>query len=321
MKATKRVVSVSLGSSRRDHVWETELLGVPVRMERIGTDGDLRRAIQLIGELDGRVDAIGLGGIDLYIRVGQRRWVFRDALRMARAARRTPVVDGSGLKHSLERQTVQRLVQSGFRLKGRRTLLVLAVDRFGMAEALVQAGADVLFGDLGFGLGVGVPIRSLRVLSGLARVVAPVVTRLPFQLFYPTGARQEQVVPRFGGWYRWAEVIAGDFHAIHRHMPPRLEGKFILTNTVTREDLQELRQRGVAAICTTTPNLGGRSFGTNVLEAALVAVTGRRPEELTEEDYRQLACAAGLRPRVELLQPHLRAEDLGLGALAQPSQA
>ena len=317
----KRVVSISLGSSRRNHVWETELLGVPVRLERIGTDGSLQKAIALIRELDGKVDAFGMGGIDLYIRVGNRRWVFRDALRMARAARITPIVDGSALKDTLERWAIDYLVSSGFRLAGRRTLLVLAVDRFGMAEALVQAGADVMFGDLAFGLGIPIPIRSLRVLAALARVVAPVITQLPFQLFYPTGRKQEEIVPRFGRFYRWAEVVVGDFHAIHRHMPDDLHGKVIITNTVTPHNVEELRQRGVAALCTTTPNLGGRSFGTNVLEAALVAISGRAPGELTPEDFRQLLRAAKLRPRIELLQPNLKPADLGLSGLLEPAQA
>lgn len=311
----KRVVSVSLGSSKRDHRWETELAGQRVLVERIGTDGDVRRAIQLIRELDGKVDAIGLGGIDLYIRAGDRRWAFRDALRLAAAARQTPVVDGGGLKDTLERWVVEYLTrEAGWSFAGRRTLMVLAVDRFGMAEALAQAGADVIFGDLIFGLGVPIPLRSLRQLQVLARLLAPIITRLPFQLFYPTGRKQEEIVPRHGRFYRWAELVVGDFHAIRRYMPDDLRGKVIITNTVTPSDVEELRRRGVAILCTTTPDLGGRSFGTNVLEAALVAVSGRRPQELTRDDYLRLIRQAGLRPRIEMLGgepgwvlgPHLR---------------
>jgi len=300
----KRVVSVSLGSSRRDHRWETELAGQRVVVERIGTDGDIRRAIELIRELDGKVDAIGLGGIDLYIRAGDRRWAFRDALRLAAAARQTPVVDGGGLKDTLERWVVEYLIrEAGWSFAGRRTLMVLAVDRFGMAEALAAAGADVIFGDLIFGLGVPIPLRSLGQLKVLARLLAPIITQLPFQLFYPTGKKQEVIVPRHGRFYRWAEIIVGDFHAIRRYMPEDLRGKVIITNTVTSGDVEELRRRGVGVLCTTTPDLGGRSFGTNVLEAALVAVSGRRPSELTREDYLRLIQEARLRPRVEVLSP------------------
>ena len=78
----KRVVSVSLGSSTRDKRVETEILGEPFVIERIGTDGDMARFKALVGELDGHVDAIGMGGIDLYLRAGRRRYQIRDAARL-----------------------------------------------------------------------------------------------------------------------------------------------------------------------------------------------------------------------------------------------
>ena len=76
------MVSVSFGSSRRDAAAEVELLGERVLLERRGTDGDFQRALCLIQELDGKVDAIGLGGIDLYLFAGGRRYAIRDALRL-----------------------------------------------------------------------------------------------------------------------------------------------------------------------------------------------------------------------------------------------
>jgi hypothetical protein len=46
--------------------------------------------------------------------------------------------------------------------------------------------------------------------------------------------------------------------------------------------LQSLRQKGVETLITSTPNLCGRSFGTNVMEAVLVALMGKRPEEIMD---------------------------------------
>lgn len=63
----KHVVSVSIGSSKRDHKVEIELMGERILIERRGTDGSLAQAGRMIQELDGKVDAIGLGGMDLYI--------------------------------------------------------------------------------------------------------------------------------------------------------------------------------------------------------------------------------------------------------------
>src|SRR5205085_11152730 len=189
----KQIVSVSLGSSSGDKNVETEFFGEPFRIRREGMDGDVRRATARIAELDGTVDAIGLGGTDLYLVAGKRRYVVRETARMAAAARRTPVLDGSGLKNTLERETIRRLQREGvIDFRGRRVLMVAAVDRFGMAEALVEAGADVLFGDLIYALGVPVPIRSMDGLNRLARIVLPIARLLPISWVYPTGKQQEK---------------------------------------------------------------------------------------------------------------------------------
>lgn len=296
----KHVVSVSVGSSKRDHRVEIELMGEKIVIERRGTDGDLARAARMIRELDGRVDAIGLGGIDLYIFAGGRRYVLRDAKRLARQAQKTPVVDGSGLKNSLERWVVRYLAErGGITLARRKVLMVAAVDRFGMAEELVAHGADVTFGDLIFTLGVPVPLRSLKALDRVARIVAPIATQLPFKMLYPTGSKQEKTISKYERFFRSAEVIAGDFHFIRRHLPSDMRGKGVVTNTVTESDVQLLRERGVAFLVTTTPNLGGRSFGTNVIEAALVAASGRRPDELSASDYLELFQRLNFQPRIE----------------------
>ncbi len=195
----KRIVSISLGSAKRDHQVVREFGGESFTIERIGTDGDKDRAIALIRALDGKVDAFGMGGTDLYIYAGARRYTFRDSARIAAAARLTPIVDGSGIKNTLERRVIRFLEsRHAMSFAGRKALVVCAVDRFGLAEALVAAGAQTVFGDLIYGLGLPVPLRSMRALDRLARVVAPLITLLPTSLFYPTGERQNETRPRFG---------------------------------------------------------------------------------------------------------------------------
>lgn len=295
----KHVVSISLGSSRRNHKVVQDFCGQPVAIERLGTDGDREKAIQLIRELDGQVDAFGLGGTDLYIYAGGRRYTFQESAQIAAAARRTPIVDGSGLKNTLERRVVDYLIKTqGFSFENRPALIVCAVDRFGLAEALVRVNSKVVFGDLLFGLGVPLPIRTLSGLSRLAQVVAPVVTKLPIRFFYPTGDKQIINTPRFGSYFNEAEVIAGDFHFIRRYMPLTLTGKTLITNTVTAEDQSLLKERGVATLVTTTPDMGGRSFGTNVLEAVLVALAGKEAKQLTPGDYEELLNQLQVYPRI-----------------------
>jgi hypothetical protein len=304
MDRPRRVVSVSLGSSRGDHRVELTLAGQPFVIERIGTDGDYRAWCRRLRDLDGTVDAIGLGGINLALIAGSRKYYIRDAVR-AVAGMRTPVVDGGGIKQSWE----QHLILTGLRdaigldFRGKRVLLVASVDRYGMAEAFTQAGADLVFGDLMFGLGIPIALRGLTTIKVLAAVLLPILTRGPFTWLYPTGAKQETVRPRFGRAYRWAEVIAGDFHLIQQNMPDDLSGKTILTNTVTATDVEALRRRRASLLITVTPEMHGRSFGTNVIEAVLIAASGRRPEELTRADYLEWMRRLDFRPRIERLAP------------------
>jgi hypothetical protein len=298
----KRIVSVSLGSSKRNHTATTEVLGETVVVERIGTDGSIEGAIRMIRELDGKVDAFGMGGIDLYVWAAQKRYAFRDAKRIAAAAVKSPIVDGSGLKNTLERRVVRWVDQNLLPLKGKKVLMVSSVDRFGMAEALAAVEADVLYGDFLFGLGINLPIRKLKTVQILAGILLPIITQLPFTWLYPTGEKQEKREVKWSQYYQWADVIAGDWLYIGRHMPDDLTGKIILTNTVTPKDIEDLRARGVATLVTTTPNLGGRSFGTNLMEGLIVAAAGKKPEEMTPADYEAWLDRIGFAPRVEHLQ-------------------
>lgn len=296
----KHVVSVSLGGSKRNAREEIHVLGQPFVLERIGTDGDARAAAALFQGLDGRVDAFGLGGADLYVIAAGRRYSFDNVRKLVAHAKITPVLDGSGLKNTLERDAIAQL-DPLLNWRTRKVLMVSAVDRFGMAEALAQHGADVVYGDIVFGLNVDVPLRSLPALRRVARLALPAITKLPQDWFYPTGAKQETSVAGKGTrYYAWADVIAGDTHYAKRYAPRDLHGKTILTQTITEADRGWMRERGVARLITTTPRMGSRNFATNVLEAFFVALSGKRGA-LSEEEYLRYIREVGFRPEINEL--------------------
>ena len=213
-----------------------------------------------------------------------------------------PYFDGSGLKHTLERETVAYLDDNHIiDFRNSHVLLVSAVDRFGMAEALNQRAKSIVFGDLLFGLGLPFPLRSWKQAQSLARVLLPVIVRLPIEIIYPTGKKQDENTPKFSKVFEQAEIIAGDFHLIRRYMPPKLQGKIVLTNTTTEADVLELTKRGVTKLITTTPVFEGRSFGTNVMEAVLFTIMGKTPDQLTPDDYRAKLAELDWKPGIQEL--------------------
>ena len=295
----KTVISISIGSSQRDATGSILLGDTQVLLERKGTDGDMDEAARLLQFYDGKVDAMGLGGTDLYLVAGDRQYVFAESAKLLKKIKDTPVLDGSGLKNTLERMAIRYLANTRvIDFNGKNVLLVCAVDRFGMAEALTEQKCRVLFGDIIYGLGCNVPIRSLTALRRWAAVLVPIITRLPIKWMYPTGKKQDSHIVRNPEYFLNSDIIAGDFLFIKRFMPSRLEGKTIITNTVTEEDRQMLKGAGVKMLVTTTPCLKGRSFGTNVLEAAIVAASGSK-KALKPEAYEAFIKKYNIMPSIE----------------------
>ncbi len=299
----RRAVSVSLGSSQRNKKVTVRFKDTLVHLERIGTDGDVAAAQRLFRQLDGKVDALGVGGVDLYIRVGQREYPLRAAHRLVQGVRRTPVVDGRGLKHTLERQVFQRAApQLREPLpRFRRAFMPLALDRLGLAQAVDQVAEEVIFGDLMVGLGLPIPLRGLRTYLRVLRLLMPVVSYFPMRLlFYGSGG--EAPAPKFERYWAQAELLAGDFMFMKKHLPPPLLlGKVIVSNTTTEANVAFLQRHGARLLITTTPRYQGRSFGTNMMEAALTAYAGKgRP--LTLAELQHLIEELDLRPTVTYLE-------------------
>ena len=297
----KHVVSISLGSSSRDKRVEFKLGETPMVLERIGCDGDEKKARAMFKDMDGKVDAFGVGGVELYIRVVDKLYPLRSGLNLVKDVKQTPCLDGRGVKYTLERNVFQ-MVESQLpaSISPRKAMMPLAADRYGMAESLDRAGFELVFCDLMFGLGLPIPVRGLGQLRAFAAALMPVIGLMPISMLYPTGQNQEEIIPKYEKWFNFGPVIAGDFQYIHRHLPSDLSGKIIITNTTTQADVDLLRERGLAYLVTSTPRLDGRSFGSNVIEAALTAYAGKdRP--LSDAELTALIQELDLKPSVQCL--------------------
>ncbi|MBU2611646.1 MAG: quinate 5-dehydrogenase [Chloroflexi bacterium] len=300
----KRAVSISLGSSKRNKAVEVVLLGEKVSIERIGTDGDMEAAARMYQELDGKVDAFGVGGADLGLLVDKKWYPLYSVQPMVRFIKQTPVVDGTGLKNTLENKAAPfveaKLGDYIEKAGSKKAFVMTGADRWGLAHSFVTAGYECVFGDLMFSLGIPIPLHSEKQLKTLAAILMPIAGRLPFEWVYPTGEKQEERKPKHPKYFHWATVVAGDCHYIKRYMPDDMQGKVVVTNTTTPEDVELFRRCGVRYLVTTTPVLEGRSFGTNMMEAALIAVSGKG-RALSREEYNELLDKLSFEPTLQEL--------------------
>ncbi len=303
----KKILSISVGSSSRDHTTKHVFLGQECELSRQGTDGDFEKAIQRYRELDGKVDAFGAGGVEFFLQVANKRYYFRDVKRIRNAIKISKVGDGNGVKGLLERRAFQALEKhlnekENKTLKGMPALLTTAVDRYGMGEAMLDAGLDVTFGDFMFALGMPYAVKKLSTVRLLAALLLPVITQLPVPWLYAVGSEQDKPPqPKWTKYYQQSQVLAGDFIQIRQYMPDDLTGKIVVTNTTTAKNVEELKKRNLHILVTVTPRLEGRSFGTNVMEATLLSLMDKPQSEVTTADFLDLIERIPLQPNIEIL--------------------
>lgn len=298
----KKVLSVSLGSTSRDHTTEADFMGQHFWLSRQGTNGDFKRYVEEFRKNDGVVDAFGVGGTEFYLWVNGRRYYFRQAKQVRAAIKISKVGDGNGIKHLLAPMAIQALKEHGIDLAGKKAFKTTGTDRYGLAKALVDAGCDVTFGDLMLALDIPIPVRSLSTVHLLARLLLPIVTQFPYKWLYPLGAQQDvQPSKKYSRYYEEAEVIAGDFIQVWSNLPDDLTGKIVITNTTTEKNVEELRKRNLHILVTNTPRLEGRSFGTNVIEAMCRTLIDKPDDQITPDDLQDIIDRIPLKPQVHVL--------------------
>jgi hypothetical protein len=295
----KRVMGVSLGSSKRNHKSDIEVFGEKFVLERIGTDGDPKKMKELFDQYDGKVDAFGLGGFDLYLTYKNKKYIFKDAYKVVKDIKITPLADGSGVKRTLEKESIKKLLNSGIINTNMKVLLPCGAARYYMYEAFRDLGFKVVWGDIAFALEVAsVGMANPFLINLVATLLIPIAVKLPFSMMYPVGEKQDKITPKFKNLYDLADIIAGDFHFIRRYMPDDLSNKIIITNTLTEKDIDELKLRKVNMVITTTPEFEGRSFATNIIEAFVCALLSKKPEEIKDEEFMDIFNKLKFEPRV-----------------------
>ena len=296
----KRVASYSLGSSQRDKTVDVQLNGHSFHISRQGFNGNLSALAQAIAACPPEIDVLTLGGIDFELEFLHRSFPFRDAKRLRAAAHHQPLVDGANFKRWVEPMFFRQIFQQGTILPRGKVFFPLGANRLFLAAEMARCGfSEIVFGDLIYN--VGFPpylIKGIPQYTMIGTIAGRLVANLPFAWIYPAGEGAEPATPRLkqARHFYDAEIIAGDYHSIHRFLPHNLGGKTIVTNTVTAEDVTSMRQKGVSTLVTFASGLDGRIFGANVWDGIVTAYLREHALPGDQENYLHAVQALGLAP-------------------------
>ncbi|WP_420629994.1 serine carboxypeptidase [Candidatus Leptofilum sp.] len=294
---------------------QVELLGSAVHIHHIGCDGDLDKMAAQIEAQDGQVAAIALTGVAKTLRLGKARVAHPAAAPLFEVAQQTPVVDGAGVRAAMERWAVRLAAEAQPGIWSRKQVLMApGLNHEGLAMALSQYTETVRYADpiVYFALP---PVPGVGSAETLPRVAEPTLNQLrayPFRRLFPKAG--ESVRPRSPKLFEWADILAGNVAGIRRYGPAQLKRKVVVTESVTEEDVADLRERGVSAIVTTMPPLDQElaHLGAAVFEAILVALRPDTTAALTENTYLNLMAQMEWKPGIKLLQP----EEAGINKFA-----
>lgn len=285
----KNVIGISLGARRQDFDFQTRLLGQVLRVRRRGTDGSPEAAARLLQYWGARADAIGVG------------WPLHDAaeeLPTRHGARRASLSDGSRLADLFMEWAVRHAQSTlGRHFDNARVLFFSGLAHQKLALTLSECTPNLSFADPLLQLGVPKLLGSLDALS-----------------LYAAGAHQvrEWVGPRrlpAGLLQQWsqhvlrhavahAHVVVAAAHELDALGLQELAGKTIVTTTVNEQRLAQLRDKGVALVIDAAPQVQGRALDPCLVDAMILAATGRDPPDLSDDDLLAILDGEGLQPRV-----------------------
>jgi len=295
----KHVLGISLGARRQDFEFRTTLLGQPMRVQRLGTNGSVPLAARLLRKSNGQADAIGLGLVTDSADLGARRQRRADAGALAALVTDTPLSTGARLADIFLEWAVRHAQSTlGHYFDNAIVLFFSGQAHHKLATAMAEYTPNLLFADPLLQLGVPKLLTSLDQLDLYAAGAHYVSDWVPPKPISGPLLRQwtDHVLRKA---MAQATVVVAPAHELDRFGLEELAGKTIVTTTVNEERLAHLRDAGVHLVIDAAPLIEGHPVDPSLLDAMIMAATGKAGDELLEDDYLEILTGEGLTPQLQ----------------------
>jgi predicted amino acid dehydrogenase len=294
----KNVVSISLGASSQDFEFTTRFLGQRLHVRRLGTDGSTAKAQRLLKHWGKSADAIGIGLARDRYSVGGRRFVDKDAAQMKRLVGRVPVTTGGRLGEIFLEWAVRHTqIKLGNYFNNALVLFFSGLTNYKLATTMAEYTDNLQFADPLLQLGVPKLLTSLDQLSLYASGAHYVADWEAPRLLPEELMRQwTRFVLRRA--MRAATVIVAPVHELDDFGAEELANKTIITAAVNGERAAQYAAKGVMMVVDGAPSMFGHVLGPNLLDAMIVAATGKNPDDILEDDYLDIITELQMEPRI-----------------------
>jgi len=297
----KKVVTISLGSSKQDFSFETDFLGHRFEVRRVGADNDTTKAWELMRRHQTTADAIGLGEIGDHWHVGQNTVVNKETKRLLNVVTRVPATTGATLRRLLQVRAVRHVQNElGHYFNNNIVLFLNGMRNYDMAVALSDYTPNLNFADALAQTGAPKLLTSLMQLELYAKGSDWALSGKRGELLEAalSGFKNNRIAAAVAK----SHLIVGTFHELKEvGSPANLAGKTVITSAVDDERLAFFKHCKVNLVVDVSPKLFDRVVGVNVIEAMILATLGKPHEEVSDDDFAEILDELDIKPR--LLHP------------------
>jgi len=302
----KTAVGISLGAGDQDFAFDARFLGHLFSVRRLGTNGSTAKAVKLLRYWQSHADAIGLGVVKDSYTVGSRRYVEKDSARMKAAVSRVPVTTGGRLSDILQEWALRHVqIKLGNFFNNAKVLFFSGRTNYKLALAMSEYTQNLQFADPLLQLGVPKMLTALDSLELYTSGAHHVLEWMPDALMASAPVRE---------WTRFmlrramqeATVIVAPVHELDHFGADELARKVIVTSTVNDRRLAAFRDKNVDMVVDGAPLVFDHVLGPSLLDAMIIAATGRAGDDILEDDYLEIIEGLQLEPRILYPNGHRR---------------
>jgi predicted amino acid dehydrogenase len=294
------IVNVSLASSERDYDVHVELLDRTFHLRRIGTNGSVSAARQLVRKWADDADVIAVTGAREARAVGLYDGELSAVEKVKRATRLVPVTEGQALADVLQEWAVRHVQTQmpGYWMNARVAVLGGA-NHSGTIRILREFTENFSFADPLLRMDIPGRVASSAVLGMAADAVTWPVKRLPESVKEQAKAPARRVSSALTRReLDDAHVIVGTFEEMMAFGVGQLRGTTVISSAISDDRLAELAALDVDMVLDTTPQPFEVTVNAAVLEAMMLAASSSPLGRLTNDDLLDMVVAADLEPRM-----------------------
>jgi predicted amino acid dehydrogenase len=294
----KNIVGISMGAGDQDFEFAARFMGQQVNVRRLGTNGSVAKARKLLKHWGQQADAIGLGVVKDSYTVGSRHYVEKNSARLKSLVTRIPVTTGGRLSDILQEWALRHVQHKlGDYFNNANVLFFSGRTNYKLALAMSEYTSNLQFADLLLQLGVPKMLTSLDMLELYASGAHYVPDWAPTSVMSSAPIKE---------WTRFvlrralqeATVIVAPVHELDDYGAEELAGKTIVTSTVNDRRIAQFKDKGVNLVIDGSPMLFEHVLGPSLLDAMIIAATGKSPDDMLEDDYLEIITSLELEPRI-----------------------